>query len=186
MPNYDYSQQGAYFITICCYERQVMFGEIVQGQMIHNDAGLSVQKCWHEIPEHFPMAYLDEFIIMPNHMHGIIVIPNRRGTACRAQGKNAACMFDQNTIMEYSGTACRAPTGEQFGKPIKGSIATIIRSFKSASTKSINTMQNTPGSPIWQRNYWERVIRTEQEMQSVRQYIRCNPVQWQHDDLKDL
>lgn len=183
MPSHDYSRSGAYFITICCNARQALFGEIAQDHMMLNEAGLAAQHCWHEIPEHFPMAFLDEFIIMPNHMHGIIIIPERRGTACRAQNINAECVRAKNKIAECEGTACRAPTGEQFGKPIAGSIATIIRSFKSASTKSINTSRNTPGAPSWQRNYWERIIRNEWEMQSVRQYIHNNPTRWQNDDL---
>ena len=174
--NNNYSQSGGYFITVCAHQRAHLFGEIIDGRMLLNEAGLIAQNCWHAIPTHFPTAFLDECVIMPNHMHGIVVITDRKGTACRAQCKKT----------EYQGTACRAPTVEQFGKPISGSIATIIRSFKSASTRQINMQRNTPGIPVWQRNYWERIIRDEPELQSVRQYIRNNPAQWQHDDLNDM
>ena len=181
--NLNYSQPGAYFITVCTHQRKNLFGEIIDGNMFLNAVGLIAHDCWREIPEHFPMVAVDEFIVMPNHMHGIIVIPERsRGTACRAQEKCRA----QDKDAESQGTACRAPTGEQFGKPIAGSIATIIRSFKSASTKSINILRNSPGTPSWQRNYWERIIRNEREMQMVCQYIGNNPAQWQHDDLNDM
>ena len=172
MPNYDYSQSGAYFITICCYERQAMFGEIVQGQMIHNDAGFAAQNCWREIPTHFHMVFLDEFIIMPNHMHGIIVI-DAVGANNHSPNENIRNIRANNHSPLPDGIIGTSKT-----------IGSIIRGFKIGVTMWHRHQGKT--EPNWQRNYWERVIRTEQEMQSVRQYIRCNPAQWQHDDLNDL
>ena len=122
-----------------------------------NDAGLAVAECWQAIPDHFPHAELDEFVVMPNHLHGVIVI-DRRGTACRAQVE------------------------ESFGRPIAGSLATIIRSFKSAVTKRINQLRDNPGAPVWQRNFYERVIRDEQELNGIRHYIACNPGKWAEDE----
>jgi putative transposase len=176
LPNHDYSQSGVYFITMCTYQRAHVFGQIIDGQMILNNAGHIAKICWHGIPNHFQAVHLDEFIVMPNHMHGIVVIHDRRGTACRAQYNG--------TVLQ--GTACRAPTVEKFGKPISGSIATIVRSFKSATTKQINILQKTSGEALWQRNYWERIIRNDHELHAVRQYIRNNPAQWQHGDLYDM
>lgn len=110
-------------------------------------------KYWKEIPEHFENSEFDYFVIMPNHMHGI-VIPG--GTS----------------------TACRADTTESFGKPVPGSLPTIIRSYKSAVTKRINEPRSTPGKYVWQRNYYERVIRNEKELYNIRKYILQNPQKW--------
>jgi len=155
--DYDYSCDGAYFVTICVANRECLFGETAEGVMRLNDAGLAVAQCLQAIPVHFPQVELDEFVVMPNHLHGIIVI-DRRGTACRAQVE------------------------ESFGRPIAGSLATIIRSFKSAVTKRINQLRDNPGAPVWQRNYYERVIRDEQELNGIRQYIAGNPAKWEEDE----
>ena len=165
---YDYSQPGAYFITICTHQRQPLFGDIVDGVMMLNAAGMMVEKCWREIPDHFPWVRLDEFIVMPNHLHGILVADDRTGTACRAPTGRAR-------------TDSRAPTSESFGKPVSGSIPTMIRSFKSALTRSINQINVTTGQPVWQRNYHEHIIRNEQAYLNITKYIRNNPQQWQDD-----
>jgi REP element-mobilizing transposase RayT len=154
--DYDYSGAGAYFVTICVANRECLFGETADGVMRMNDAGLAVAECWQAVPDHFPQVELDEFVVMPNHLHGIIVI-DRRDTACRAQVE------------------------ESFSRPISGSLPTIIRSFKSAATKRINQFRDNPGAPMWQRNYYERVIRDEQELDGIRQYITGNPAQWVED-----
>ncbi len=153
LKEYDYSQEGAYFVTICTSDHVFFF----QNDTIRTTA----QQCWLEIPSHFPLAKLDQWVIMPNHWHGILVI-----------------------VSDCRGTACRAPTGvlEQFGSPTPGSLPTIIRSFKSAATKRINAFRGTPGAPVWQRNYHERVIRNEDELNFIRQYITENPVQWDSDE----
>jgi len=158
LQQYDYSQVGAYFITICVHNRQHLFGNIADGQMHLNDAGCVAEQCWIEIPRHFNFIELDEFVVMPNHMHGIIVISDIR-----------------------RGTACRAPTLEQFGKPVPGSLPTIIRSFKSAVTRTVNTIRDTPGIPLWQRNYYEHVIRDEDALNRIREYIITNPMRWDLD-----
>jgi REP element-mobilizing transposase RayT len=159
LKEYDYSQSGAYFVTICTHNKECLFGEIVDGKMILNDAGKIVQTVWYEISEHVDHVELDQFVIMPNHIHGIIVLHD----GCRD-------------------TACCAPTVERFGKLITGSLPTIIRSFKSAITKRINELHETPGQKIWQRNYYERVIRNENELNQVRQYIVDNPAKWDSDE----
>jgi hypothetical protein len=128
LKHYDYAEMGAYFVTICTHDRRCLFGEVVDKQMILNEAGQIVEECWHGIPCHFLHAALYEFIVMPNHIHGIVAIANGRGTACRA------------------------PTVEQFGRPVSGSIPTVLRSFKSAVTKRINALRGSHGMPVWQRN----------------------------------
>ncbi len=157
LQGYDYTQEGAYFVTVCLRDRACLFGDISDGKMILNDAGLIAEKHWHDIPAHFPHIELDEFVIMPNHIHGIILIN------CR-------------------GTACRAPTTEQFGKPVAGSLPTIIRSFKSAVTKRFNSSYNGSGYRIWQRNYYEHIIRDDASLNLIRQYIMENPSRWAEDE----
>jgi putative transposase len=168
LSGYDYSQNGAYFVTVCTNNRKCLFGEIKDGKMYLNDAGKIVCQCWDEIPMHFPHVDRDVFVVMPNHIHGIVVIDGR-GKAC-----------DGGTI-NCRGTACRAPTVERFAQPISGSIPTVMRSFKSAVTKRINELKHTPGEGLWQRNYYEHIIRNESEWNRIRQYIVDNPAQWDMD-----
>ncbi len=158
LQGYNYSLAGAYFTTICTHHRQYLFGDIVDGEMRINDAGLLTQQCWQEIPVHFANTELDAFVVMPNHLHGIVVIIGR-------------------------GTACRAPTMERFGQPVAGSLPTVVRSFKSAVSKHINALRQTPGGRVWQRNYWEHIIRNELELSRIREYISTNPVRWEMDRL---
>jgi len=155
---YDYTQLGAYFITICTYQGQCLFGHVLDGAMVFSDAARIVRACWDEISVHFPNVELDEFVIMPNHVHGIMLIVHR--------GR---------------GTACRGPTVESFGKPVPGSLATTIRSFKSAVTKRINQQRKTPGGSVWQRNYYEHVMRDEAALARIRDYIGTNPLRWALD-----
>jgi hypothetical protein len=136
LQDYDYSQAGAYFITICTKNRECLFGEIVDSEMCLNEWGEIVAVFWNEVPRHFRNVELDAFIVMPNHVHGVLII-----------------------IDNGRGTACRAPTVERFGKPVANSLPTIIRSFKSATTKRINEIHATHGIPIWQRNYLPHEIK---------------------------
>ncbi|MCK8603108.1 transposase [Desulfoferrobacter suflitae] len=157
LKGYDYAGAGAYFVTICAQNRECLFGKIVDGKMVLNDAGEIVADEWIKTGDIRDKIILDEWVVMPNHFHGILVIDDRRGTARRA------------------------PTVEQFGKPVSGSIPTIIRAFKSAVTKRINEMRKTPGVKIWQRNYYEHVIRNDNELNRIREYITNNPAQWETD-----
>ena len=160
LPQYDYTQPGAYSITICTYGRMPLFGEIADEAVCLNRFGEMVEECWREIPDHHHRAELDVFVVMPNHVHGVLVLGQR------APGSR--------------GTACRAPT-ERFGEPVPGSLPTILRSFKSAATMRVNQLRGTPGGRVWQRGYYERVIRNERELTAVRRYVLENPLQWELD-----
>ena len=157
LKRYDYSHAGAYFITVCTRNRECMFGDIADGEMRLNDAGRIVTEEWMKSADIRNDIELDAFVVMPNHVHGIVVI------GCR-------------------GTARRAPTCERFGQPTVGSIPTIVRAFKSACTKRINDMRNARGTPFWQRNYYEHVIRGEDDLDRIRQYIADNPACWVEDE----
>ena len=166
---YDYSQAGAYFITICTQNRGCLFGDVAGGEMRLNDAGRSVEQCWNEIPAHFPNVELDAFVIMPNHIHGVLWITKTVGA------RHAVPL--QHAVPQHNDT----PGMEQFGRPVAGSIPTIMRSFKSAVTKRINEMRRTPGVPVWQRNYYEHIIRNDESLNLIREYIVNNPLQWSMD-----
>jgi len=146
-------------VTICTKDRECLFGEIVDGKITLNEYGQVVIDEWLRTGEVRKNVELDAFVVMPNHFHGILLL-----------------------IDDGRGTARRAPTVEQFGKPAVGSLPTIIRSFKSAATKNINQIRNTPGLSLWQHNYYEHIIRSEGELNRLREYIQNNPMQWEMDE----
>ena len=173
LQGYDYSKAGAYFVTLCTQDRECLFGDIVDGEMRLNEAGRVVADEWLKTAEIRAEIELDEWVVMPNHFHGILVIADGRGTARRARNDDGATM----------GTARRAPTVERFGQPVSGSVPTIIRSFKSAATKRINELRQSLGTKLWQRNYWEHIVRNETELNRIREYIQSNPARWELDKL---
>jgi putative transposase len=156
LDGYDYAQAGTYFVTVCTQDRDCLLGDMVDGEMQLNAYGSAVHEEWLRTAELRHNVELDAFTIMPNHLHGIVVITHGRGTARRA------------------------PT-EQFGKPVANSIPTIVRAFKSASTRRINQIRNEPSTHVWQRNYYEHVVRNERELDKIREYIATNPVKWALD-----
>lgn len=158
--DYDYSQPRAYFITICAHDRACLFGDIVGGEMRLNDAGRMVQQCWDEIPQHFPHVELDQFVVMPNHVHGIVVITHHPGTHT-VGAKNFSPLHHQN------GTS--------------RTIGSIIRGFKIGVTKWARA--NKDINTVWQRNYYEHIIRNEDDLRDIRAYIQYNPQRWAEDDL---
>lgn len=161
LPDYDYTQAGAYFITLVTHKRECLFGDLDQSQIQLSPIGNVIQEVWKSIPIHFPQTTVDHFVIMPNHIHGIITVVGARHAVPLPINK-------QNI--------------EQFGKPTSGSIPTIIRSFKSEVTRRVNIMRQTPGESLWQRNYYERVIRNETEFQAIYDYILANPINWRDDE----
>ena len=142
---------------MCTHNRECLFGEIIDRKMVLNDTGKITQHYWLEIPNHFPNVLLDEYIIMPNHVHGIFVLNDNIGARHAVPLQQA----------------------EQFGKPSKQSIPTIIRSFKSTVTNQINQI---PGASVWQHNYYEHIIRNEIELKKIREYIVYNPINWTTDE----
>ena len=187
LKRYDYTQPGAYFITICTHNRQCLFGEVVNGEMLLNALGKIVRDEWRRTTEIRPNVKLDAFVIMPNHIHGIIVIHAgpRRGTLQRAptMERHVSTMERHVSTMEQHVPTIKqyATTTEQFGKPTSNSIPTIIRLFKSAVTKRINEIRGTPGIPVWQRNYYEHIVRNDGELNRIRKYIINNPLKWEFD-----
>jgi putative transposase len=163
LKGFDYSQPGAYFITICTVQHECIFGEINRNKMVLNEFGKIAETEWLKTPRLRDNVKLDEYIIMPNHMHGIIRITD----VCVGAHCNVPLQQQRHCYQT-----------EQFGKSTRNSIPTIIKLFKSTVTRQINQLRNTPGMPVWQRNYFDHVIRNEQELYRIRQYIRNNPVNW--------
>jgi putative transposase len=154
LPNYDYSRPGMYFITFCTHARQCFFGGIAEGQMILNHAGMMIQTQWLNLPARFPSIEMDEMVIMPDHIHGII------------------------KIVENTGEHKVRPYGTSY-EPI----GRVIQAFKSVTTNEYARRTESDYWPtfngkLWQRNYWERIIRSDNELDAIRDYIRQNPKKW--------
>ena len=149
---YDYAQPGAYFITVCTYQRECLLANVVDGAMILNLPGRLVHEAWLGLPDHYPHVGLDVFVIMPNHLHGIIV---------------------------FSGDGVEA--GLKPASTVRHALPEVVRGFKTFSSRRINAWRQTPGTPVWQRNYYEHVIRNERELDKIREYIATNPLRWALD-----
>jgi len=192
LQGYDYAQAGAYFVTICTQDRECLFGEVVDGEMVLNAYGRVVATFWQRIPHHFARVELDEWVVMPNHVHGVIVITDDdggddvgRGDAFRKRrsGRVGTFAAHGSTAKEPAVGECVAPTDGDCrpAGPPPGSLGAIVGNFKSVTTRRINRMRKTPGVRVWQRNYHDRVIRNERELKAVRRYVHQNPARWADD-----
>lgn len=167
LKNFDYSADGAYFFTICTTKRENIFGEIREDKMILNNFGRIAEKCWRKIPDHFPNVKLDEFIVMPNHVHGVIWISNPN------VGNKNFCSLPN---------ACSLPNDQP--KPwqtkLSRSLSSIVRGFKIGVTKWAR--QNTTIYSIWQKSFHDHIIRNDDELNNIRDYIWQNPINWENDE----
>lgn len=181
LKGYDYSRNGWYFVTICAKERECLFGNIVVGtgfkpvptlrtgfkpvptsvptfgrpEMVLNETGKIVVECWQDLPNHYPNCRLDEFVVMPNHLHGIVVID-----------------CDSATV----GTGFKpVPTTATV------TLSEIIRGLKTFSARKINEIRQTPGLPVWQRSFHDHIIRNEKSYWQIKKYIQNNPLNWLTD-----
>lgn len=151
LQGYDYSQAGAYFVTIVVHGRECLFGEIVDGKMVLNEFGKIVQRAWFDLPKHNPHVELGAFCIMPNHVHAVII------------------------IIAVGAGLRPAPTRPH-------PLSEIVRAFKSFSARRINELRKLQGVPVWQRNYYEHIIRSEEEHNRIHLYIESNPANWTKDN----
>ena len=175
LSEYDYSSSGWYFITICTQDHHELFGKIVDSKMILNEYGKIVGKVLLKLPQRYKNIKLDKYIIMPNHFHGIIVINNdnmnNNDIYCRGRVSRPV---NPNRIETPNGRGNPAPTMVTLGQ--------IIAYFKYQSTKQINILFGSlPGTKLWQRNYYEHIIRNEKSLNKIRQYIIDNPPKWEID-----
>jgi putative transposase len=166
LPAYDYAQPGAYFVTICSQNRECLFGDVINGEMILNQRGEMVERTWRELAEHYSGVEVDAFVVMPNHVHGIIVLV---GAGPVGAGPRAC-----------------PDSGRPQGVAPTMSLADVVHRFKSLTTTRYRRGVLQDGwqpfaGRLWQRNYYEHIIRDEEELGRIRQYIIDNPARWEDD-----
>ena len=215
---YDYSHAGAYFVTVCTHDRACLFGDVVNGLMVLNDAGMIVKTSWDEIPAFYPGIDIDAFVVMPNHVHGVIIITHKDNsvgaTPCGCPNDDRGCpppdrgciQLDDGRVMHNDGQPAHndgqppvvAPTAAPHddGQPQgvaptidigrRLSLPDVVHRFKTITTKrysdGVKCMDWLPyEGRLWQRNYYEHIIRSEKSLNHIRQYIADNPKQWAAD-----
>jgi len=171
LQGFDYASVGAYFVTICTNERACLFGEIIDGKIILNEIGKMVQRHWNSISKHFQNVIMDEFIMMPNHMHRIITIFDDVG-AKHSQKDTSV----NKIVLSENASPLQIPAGTKHQ-----SLSAIVQNFKSITSRKFNKMKRTSPAKLWQRNYYEHVIRDEDELKRIREYIFNNPLKWELD-----
>ena len=174
LSGYDYSQEGAYFITICCQDKVCRFGTVENDKMMLNECGLIAANEWIALPNRFINIEVDVFQIMPNHIHGIIIVKDVGATLAVAQS------FMGETA--YAGQ----PQGIAPTQVVHGTIPAIIGAYKSLVSNGclkIYKSKNKPMGKLWQRNYYEHIIRNEQSYRTISQYVTDNPAKWAFDKL---
>jgi len=157
LTGWDYSQPAYYFITICVNDKSNVLGTIINHKIHLSSIGHIIKKCWKELPDHYAGCALDAFIIMPDHVHGIIIIKERAENSSIYNSVQAGFK--------------PAPTGSH-------SLSEITRGFKTFSARQINRFQRTPKIPFWQRNYYDHIIRDNASLERIRWYIQANPERW--------
>lgn len=163
LSEYDYRRAGGYFITLCTRQRAELFGRIVEDDIILNEYGHIVLDAWMETAIIRPGVLLDEFIVMPNHFHAILFLPNPPES-------------------DDVGAHSRAPSGyDSMLRRSPRSLGALIAGFKSTVTTQINTLRASPRIPVWQRNFYEHIIRDDKGLRRIRDYIADNPAMWESD-----
>ncbi|MDP9371527.1 MAG: transposase [Chloroflexota bacterium] len=193
LKGYDYSQAGAYFVTICVRWRERLLGEVVDGETCPNAYGAIVARCWDDLPRHYPTVELDAFVVMPNHVHGVILLTNPVagdvGAGLKPARSQAAALSPASVATERSGAGLKpAPTGDgaivdEMAGEKRRALSEIVRAFKTFSARRINEARGTAGSPVWQRGYWDHIIRNDRSLRRFQAYIIDNPARWEMDQL---
>ncbi|MGA7671907.1 MAG: hypothetical protein WBW04_15875 [Nitrolancea sp.] len=209
LKDYDYAEAGAYFLTIAANERRPLFGTVGSDGVVLSETGAMVTNVWESLPERFPYLCLDAFIVMPDHIHGITILTEGRGEAClRPNNEASSSLGDVNwpqsetkSAVPEPGPARQQRTDEGEGKlrpysntrargTAPGSVGRIVQAFKSLSTREYLATLRQRGSDdsyqrLWQRNYYERVIRSDREHSYLYDYIAANPQRWLVRQVRD-
>jgi putative transposase len=173
LPGRDYSADGAYFVTVCTVERGPVLGAIVDGQIRLNALGDVVADTWRWLTLRYPDVTLDEWCVMPDHLHGILVLGELLTDTSRSRPYMGGSRADM-------GGTRAAPTGDTVATdvdaqlPRRKPIGGLIGAFKTVSTKRINGLRNTPGALVWQRDFWDHIVRDDPDLHRIRAYIRDN------------
>jgi putative transposase len=177
LKGFDYSRSGCFFITVCTKDRECFLGEVSECKMNLNEIGKMSDRIWHEIPEHFPNAEMDQLVVMPNHLHGIVKIleQNKSKGADTERG-----LMNQTPTLQRSSDCDYSSDQWIMMKNPEMKLGKIIRYFKAKSVLEIR--KKVGNSFCWQRNYFEHIIRDENELSRIRKYIRENPVNWPVDE----
>ena len=177
LTGYDYSHSGAYFVTVCTYHREHLFGKISDEEMILNTYGKIILNQWHGISHHYQNVQLDQFQVMPDHVHGIVFILDECG---RGRAKHSGFGFGESFKDQTENASPLQDLDRPRGtKP--GSLSSIMQNFISVTTRKINRIRKSPGARLWQRNFYEHIIRNDNELNKIRDYICYNPLNWTLD-----
>ncbi len=164
LAGYDYAQPGGYFVTICTQDREPLLGEVFEMEMHLSEVGHIASEEWVRSAQIRPGLTLDEFIVMPNHIHGIVVITD-------VVGAHSCAPLPDAPLPD-------APLRQRQPR----SLPSFVAQFKATATRRINDRRGTPGTQVWQRNYYEHIVRNDEELERIRQYIESNPAHWAEDD----
>lgn len=189
LEGYDYSVAGAYFVTICTQDRACLLGEVVGGRMRLNEAGQMVAALWDGLAARFPSVEIDQFVVMPNHLHGVLILDADAGGATTDRATTRVAPTDSGLV---GAPLVGAPVtnGGPVGAPLVGArirLGNIVGAFKSLATTGYVVGVKDKGWPqfrgrLWQRNYYEHVIRDEAALDRIRRYVDDNPARWEFDD----
>jgi REP element-mobilizing transposase RayT len=169
LPYYDYAGAGVYFVTIVAKNRECLFGDVVDGVMRLSDFGRIVEEEWLRSAEIRREIQLDAFVVMPNHVHGIVVIDDATDQSTDADGPNRVIPHLRPASVPRPGT-------------LRRTVGTFIGGFKTAATIRINALRDSPGLPVWQRGYHDHIVRNEVVLDAIRRYIDGNPQAWENDE----
>ena len=166
LPQHDYTGAGAYFVTLCAHERKCIFGGISRGEAVLNDIGQIVEREWQRSAEIRKEIVLDAYVVMPNHLHGIVIFPEEKADCRTVEEEGAGCRPALRTSREHE----------------MRSLSTFIGQFKAVTTTAIRRLSQQPDLQIWQTRFFDRVVRNETELNRTREYIFNNPAQWEFDE----
>jgi REP element-mobilizing transposase RayT len=187
LPEYDYRSAGAYFVTVCAFERQELFGEVVDDRVVLNVFGMLLVRIWARTLSGGQSPEPHDFVVMPNHVHGVVWLPGARDMLSDT-GARARRLAEGDALAGQDGGTTRMDEGVLVdGSPLRrvglapGSLGAVVGAFKRQAARAINRAREWPGGPLWQRGYYERVLRANGELARVRQYILDNPAKWAAD-----
>jgi putative transposase len=175
---YDYSKEGAYYVTMCTLERECVLGKIKDRVMILSRIGEIIKSCWETIPDHFENVELGDYVIMPNHVHGVILlrgVPSRDGVTC---GDNLICRGEVTSPLHDPS----ATEPQRYTPSRRATLGHVVALYKYQSTKMINAIRDAAGTRFWQRNYYEHIIRGAKDLEHIQKYIADNVSNWSEDE----
>ena len=182
LKGFDYANPGAYFVTLVTWHRECLFGNVINGKMRSNKVGKILEWEWLELPKRLSYVSLGVYVVMPNHFHGILFIHENVGATRQGETESPSGTETSHIVTTNSmdGSPLRPPG------PKPASLGAILAQFKSRATKRIWKIPEFKGVPIWQRNYYERIIRTDRDLQNISNYIESNPRMWEEDKENPL